>query len=90
MRLPTTEEEAAAKLLREAGWIVIGPTGVKHGCFCDLFSMKPGTEPDGCVIDTNTRSDCVYAKDRLHKESCEYWKPYTEETLAKYWKDIQS
>ena len=44
---------------------------VRYGCHVDL---EEGQEPDGCVIDTNNHHDCIYAKDGMRKEQCEYWR----------------
>jgi hypothetical protein len=43
----------------------------KYGCHVDL---KPGQEPDGCVIDKETLHDCIYAKEGMRKEQCHYWR----------------
>lgn len=88
--IPAPEHEAAAALLRAAGWIVTPPSEVRYGCFCDLFACPTGTEPDGCVIDDDCRSACIYAARHERKEECEYWKPWTAETLATYWKEMAS
>lgn len=45
--------------------------GKKYGCHCDL---DEGMEPDGCVIDSGERRNCVYAKTIEVKEQCEYWR----------------
>jgi hypothetical protein len=45
--------------------------GVKYGCHCDL---EEGMKPDGCVIDSGRISDCIYAREGMRKEQCEYWK----------------
>lgn len=45
--------------------------GKVYGCHCDL---EEGMEPDGCVIDSGERHNCVYAKDISAKEQCEYWR----------------
>jgi hypothetical protein len=82
------EQEAAAALLREAGWIVFPPSGVSYGCFCELGTCDPGTEPDGCVIDENRNSDCIYADAVGRKEACKYWKAWTPETLNVFWKGV--
>ena len=81
---------AAAAMLRARGWTVTAPAlaapnAVKHGCFCDLFSMEVGTEPNGCVIDINRHADCFYAKKGMVKESCSEWKPWTQESLIEFW-----
>lgn len=44
----------------------------KCGCHVDL---DPGMEPDGCVIDTGKREECVYARRHERKEQCQYWQP---------------
>ena len=44
---------------------------VKYGCHVDLFD---GVEPDDCVIDTGRLCDCIYAKEGMRKEQCEYWR----------------
>ena len=88
--LPTPEIEQAAAALRAAGWIVTPPSEVRYGCFCDLFACEPGTEPDDCVIDQDRRQDCVLASRHKCKEACEYWRAWTPETLAAYWKEQAS
>lgn len=45
--------------------------GKKYGCHCDL---DEGMEPDGCVIDSGERHNCIYAKTIEVKEQCEYWR----------------
>jgi|SRR5690554_6319886 len=45
--------------------------GKAYGCHCDL---EEGMEPDGCVIDSGERLNCIYAKDISVKEQCEYWR----------------
>lgn len=45
--------------------------GKAYGCHCDL---DDGMEPDGCVIDSGERHNCIYAKDISVKEQCEYWR----------------
>lgn len=45
--------------------------GKRYGCHCDL---DEGMEPDGCVIDSGERHNCIYAKDISVKEQCEYWR----------------
>jgi hypothetical protein len=49
-----------------------GTAPEKFGCHCDL---EPHMEPDSCVIDTNRREDCLYARGHATKEACEYWQP---------------
>jgi hypothetical protein len=49
-----------------------GDASVRYGCYCDL---GPGEEPDGCVIDTGKRDDCVHARHPATKEKCEHWLP---------------
>jgi len=88
--LPTPEMDAAAELLRSAGWVVTPPSGVRYGCFCDLFACEPGAEPDGCVMDEGRHQDCIYARKGARKEACEYWKPWTPETLAAFWKEMSA
>ena len=44
---------------------------VKYGCHVVLCE---GIEPDGCVIDTGEIHDCIYAKEGMRKEQCEYWR----------------
>ena len=56
---------ALSALSQEAG-------PVAYGCHCDL---EPHMQPDGCVIDTGRRQDCVYAGRHESKEQCEYWQP---------------
>lgn len=86
MTEPTLEQ--AAEMLREAGWIVTPPAAQKYGCFCDLFAMNPGTEPDGCVIDEGRPQDCIYARGIKRKEQCQEWKAWTPQTLADYWAQV--
>lgn len=45
--------------------------GKAYGCHCDL---EEGMEPDGCVIDSGERHNCLYAKDISVKEQCSYWR----------------
>jgi hypothetical protein len=47
----------------------------KWGCHCDL---EPHMQPDGCVIDTNDFHNCIYAKEGMRKEQCEYWQKIKE------------
>jgi len=84
----SAEHEALAETLRAAGWIVTPPKDLHHGCFCDLESCKEGAKPDGCVIDQGRRSDCIYASKHERKEQCEYWRAWTPETLAEFWKEV--
>jgi hypothetical protein len=42
-----------------------------YGCHVDL---EQGAVPDGCVIDTGDYADCIYAKEGMRKEQCEYWR----------------
>ena len=83
--LPDKATEDAASLLREKGWVVTPPADLKYGCFTDLFCCEPGTEPDGCVVDTNEHHLCIYAKGRTTKESCGHWKAWTPESLKAFW-----
>lgn len=89
----------AAALLKDAGWTVTEPSVPaleKYGCFCDLFAMDPGTKPDYCVIDEDCRSHCIYANAKHangdwkidRKETCDQWRAWTPESLAKYWKEM--
>jgi hypothetical protein len=48
--------------------------GAKYGCHCDL---DPGMSPDGCVKDTSTETDCIYAKRHRTREGCKYWQEIT-------------
>lgn len=45
-----------------------------YGCHVDLFEIKD-MKPDECVIDLGRPQDCIYAKGRTDKTTCEYWKP---------------
>lgn len=45
--------------------------GKVYGCHCDL---EEGMEPDGCVIDSGERHNCIYAKDISVKEQCNHWR----------------
>jgi hypothetical protein len=47
---------------------------ITYGCHCDLESMDEGFEPDGCVIDEGNYHECIYAKEGMRKEDCEYWR----------------
>ena len=89
IKLPSAEMEHAAELLRSHGWIVTAPADCRYGCFCDLFSLNPGSEPDGCVIDQDRRSDCIYANGLERKEQCKYWKAWTPETLKAFWQNLE-
>lgn len=83
--------DAAAQLLRNAGWTLEPPTGaVKHGCFWDLFAMPVGTEPDGCVMDEGRHQDCMYASPNGDKWKCKEWKAWTPESLATSWKEFSN
>ena len=44
---------------------------VKYGCHVDLEEAQ---QPDGCVIDTEEFHNCIYAKEGMRKEQCEYWR----------------
>jgi hypothetical protein len=85
--IPADQEEAAI-ILRNAGWIITPPSSVKYGCFLDLVCCASGTEPDGCVIDEARNEDCIYADRVGRKENCKYWKAWTAESLALFWKGI--
>lgn len=43
---------------------------LKYGCHLDL---EEGQDPDECVIDLGRVHDCIYAKEGMRKEQCEYW-----------------
>lgn len=45
---------------------------IRFGCHCDL---EDHMEPDNCVILEGRLSDCVYAKEGMRPEQCEYWRP---------------
>lgn len=47
-------------------------SGAKYGCHCDL---EEGMQPDECVIDSNTRSECVHAQRIESKIQCQFWRP---------------
>lgn len=68
----TSEEESAAKLLREKGWIVTKPANVKYGCFCELETCTHGTKPDSCLIDDKVPEMCTYAAGKTSPTECEY------------------
>lgn len=58
--------------------------GKNYGCHVDL---NPGEQPDGCVLDYDAPSDCVYAihgngRVRKSKWTCEHWKPVEEQEDA--------
>jgi len=44
---------------------------VKYGCHIDL---EPSQEPEGCVIDEGALHNCIYAKEGMRKEQCQYWR----------------
>ena len=45
---------------------------LKYGCYCDL---EPGRQAlNDCVIDTGEFYNCIYAKEGMRKEQCEYWR----------------
>lgn len=44
--------------------------GKVYGCHCDL---EEGMEPDGCVIDSGERHNCIHAKDIPVKDQCSHW-----------------
>lgn len=44
---------------------------IKYGCHCEV--ELDDREPDGCVIDEGLYQDCLYAKEDMRKEQCEYW-----------------
>lgn len=46
---------------------------LKYGCYCDIEDNKPHKD---CVIDLGLLNDCVYAKEKMRKEQCEYWRVY--------------
>ena len=85
--VPTAKEEAAAALLRAAGWSVTPPAKLRYGCFCELDA---DSEPDNCVIDEGHRSSCTHASAQhanghwklRSKEKCPYWRAWTSESLA--------
>jgi hypothetical protein len=51
-----------------------------YGCHVDL---EPGDMPDGCVIDTGNLRDCIYAKEGMRKEQCEYWRIVTTAPVSR-------
>ena len=51
-----------------------------YGCHVELAQ---GADPDGCVIDTGDLHDCVYAKEGMRKEQCEYWRIVTTSPASK-------
>ena len=51
-----------------------------YGCHVDL---EQGADPDGCVIDTGDLHYCVYAKEGMKKEQCEYWRIVTTSLASK-------
>jgi len=51
-------------------------SGARMGCHVDLESMEEDFEPDGCVIDDGDITQCIYARDGMRKEECEYWRPF--------------
>lgn len=53
--------------------------GKVYGCHCDL---EEGMEPDGCVIDSGERHNCIHAKDISVKEQCEYWRVITSDAAT--------
>ncbi len=44
---------------------------LRYGCHVDL---EPDQQPDGCVIDDGRYHDCLYAKQGMRKEQCQYWR----------------
>ena len=62
---------------REA--LKVQPEPMTYGCHCDLEQYQI---PDGCVIDSDERHNCVYANNVQKKEDCEYWKPIRIATPA--------
>ena len=66
-RIKTLEAELSRRDEEESDMLTI----VKFGCHCDL---EEGMEPDGCVIDENDHALCIYAKEGMKKEDCEYWR----------------
>lgn len=66
----------------EFGRSVLAKTepGKAYGCHCDL---DDGMEPDGCVIDSGERHNCIYAKNISVKEQCEYWRVIASDAHCK-------
>lgn len=48
---------------------------IQYGCHVDL---EPHMEPDDCVLNTGEIHNCVYAKEGMRPEQCQYWKPITK------------
>ena len=45
---------------------------IKYGCHRD---SDVGQSPGGCVIDEKKPWNCIYAKEGIKKEQCEWWRP---------------
>ncbi|GBQ85684.1 hypothetical protein AA14337_3137 [Acetobacter malorum DSM 14337] len=88
--LPAKIREAR-NILEAAGWKVTPPPpqGQQFGCFCEIETMQPGSKPDGCVIDDGLRENCVYAGRIDRKESCSFWRAWSEESIRKMWEGIE-
>ncbi|AQT06521.1 hypothetical protein [Acetobacter persici] len=86
-----TEIWEARDILEAAGWKVTPPPpqGQQFGCFCEIEAMEPGSKPDGCVIDDGLRENCVYADRIDRKESCSFWRAWSEESIRKMWEGIE-
>lgn len=47
---------------------------IRYGCHCDIENTVSG-QPDDCVLNNGDIEDCIYAKQGMRPEQCEYWRP---------------
>ena len=47
---------------------------VRYGCHCDIENTVSG-QPDDCVLNSGDIEDCIYAKQGMRPEQCDYWRP---------------
>jgi hypothetical protein len=54
---------------------LVTPIDPTKGCWMDDGEGVP--LPDTCVIDDGKPEDCIYAKGKMSRAECEYWKTPT-------------
>lgn len=46
---------------------------IKYGCHLEVWDTIDG-QPDNCVLNSGDVEDCIYAKEGMRPEQCEYWR----------------